>query len=80
MSSGTMFAMSSTFAAFAAVVSIVGPEVSVFFVHPDNARVPDSDDHGQAAPPSRTPPTGLVSSFHVASSFCIGSSSAAQSR
>ncbi len=42
MSSGTMFAMSSTFAAFAAVVSIVGPEVSVFFVHPDNARVPDS--------------------------------------
>ena len=47
MSSGTVFAMSSTFAAFAAVVSVVGPEVSVFFVHPDSARAPDHGDDRQ---------------------------------
>ena len=45
---------------------------------PRQRESPRQYDDGQAAPPSRTPPTGLVSSFHVASSFCIGSSSAAQ--
>src|ERR1700754_523307 len=42
MSSGTVFAMSSTLAAIAAVVSVVGPEVSVFLVQPDRIRALDT--------------------------------------
>jgi len=38
--SGTVFAMSSTFPAVAAVVEVVGPLDSVLLVHPDSARAP----------------------------------------
>src|SRR4029079_9163388 len=46
---------------------------------PRQRESPQQGDDGQAAPPPRTPPTGLVSSFHVASFLCIGSSTAAKS-
>jgi hypothetical protein len=40
MFSGTVAAIESTFAAATAVVEVVGPELSVFFVHPERAKAP----------------------------------------
>ena len=72
MFSGTVFAISSTLAAFAAVVSFAGPRSRCSWYSPTN----ESADTATTAAPRHQRElrsTVLNSSYHVVSSFCIGS-------